>query len=70
MSTLDDDPDGKVQGVKIPLFPFGSTQEGVLEWCDAFDAVILLAKAGACVGTHDVPLADQTEAQRSANVYS
>ena len=61
---------GKVQGIKIPLFPAGANVEAVLEWCDEIDPLVLLAKGGASMGTHDVPMAEQTQVQRDANMVT
>ena len=59
--------DCKVQGMRLPLFKVGLTQEDLLAWSDDMDGYVLLSKGGSSLGTEDISMADQTKEQREAN---
>ena len=69
MSTATSSPAGscKVQGVQVPPFPVGGSEEQVLRWADAFDALAYLSKGAEAFGTEDIPWAELTREQRAAS---
>ena len=56
----------KVQGVNVPLFPVGGTEEQVLQWADAFDALAYLSKGAEAFGTENIAWHDLSKEQRAA----